>query len=305
MTSASSNSQIAIIGSSSMVGSRFAQLWQNKTQLISAELSSTPSIDLTKKGSVQEFFNTYEFETAILFSAFTDVDQAELQRNDKNGSCWKINVDGVRNVAKSCKEKKVKLIFISTDFVFDGQNGPYKEDDSAGPNMDQVSWYGISKLEGEKIVEELEDFIILRISYPYRAYFQGKEDFFKKSLSLYSENKLYPMFDDQTMTPTFIDDVAPALQLLLESDRKGVFHLASPTPGTPYEIIKNLIKTFGGDPKVVEKGSIIEFLKNGDKTPRPVKGGLIVDKIEKLGFVPTSWKKGIEQIYIQSKGKLI
>ncbi len=189
--------------------------------------------------------------------------------------------------------------------MFDGENGPYDEADPVGPNLDKVSWYGISKIEGEKIVEQLEDSIILRISYPYRAYFQGKEDFFKKNLSLYKENKLYPMFSDQTMTPTFIDDVAPAIKLLLENSQKGIFHLASSVVGTPYEIVKNLVKTFGGNPNAVKKGSIAEFLKNYKSTPRPVKGGLIVDKIEKLGFAPTSWSKGIEQIYKQSKGKLI
>jgi len=289
-----------------MVGSRFCALWPHPENLIKADLNGSPSVDITNAESVSKFFQDNDFFTAILFSAFTDVDAAEAQKGDKDGICWQINVRGVGHIVQMCKKHNRGLIFISTDFVFDGQNGPYGEEDPVGVNMDLVSWYGQSKIAGEKIItDELKDFVILRISYPYRAFFKDKDDFFKKILNLYKENKLYPMFDDQMMTPTFIDDVAPALQTILKSGQKGIFHLASPTQTTPYLITRKLIESVGGDPDAAQKGSIEQFLKGAGQTPRPVKGGLKVAKIESLGFVPTTWEEGIEKINVQTKGEQI
>lgn len=306
MTLKSSSSRLAVIGSSSMVGSRFCEQWPDPDNLIKADLNGNPSVDITSLESVSRFFQDNDFSTAILFSAFTDVDGAEEQRNDKKGICWKINVDGVKNIVQACKEHDRNLVFISTDFVFDGQNGPYDETAPVGPNMEYVSWYGISKIEAEKrVASALKDFIILRISYPYRAHFEGKDDFFKKILNLYKENKLYPMFDDQIMTPTFIDNLAPAVETILKSGQTGIFHIASPTQTTPYKITRKLIEVTGGDPNITQKGSIIDFLRGEGKTPRPVKGGLKVDRIEKLGFSPTPWEEGIDEIYQQSKGEPI
>ena len=300
MISASNISRIAVIGSSSMVGSRFCELWDKPANLITADLNGSPAVDITDNTSVSNLFNSYDFSVCILFSAFTGVDEAEKQRDDKNGLCWKINVDGVKNIAQNCRQKNIKLIFISTDFVFDGEFGPYGEDDAVGENLEKTSWYGITKIEGEKIVAaNLQDYLILRIAYPYRANFPAKDDLLRKTLKAYRDGDLYPMFNDQMITPTFIDDVAKGVKLLLEKDQKGIFHLASPAVVTPYELAKKLVKAFGGDPSKVKRGSIKEFLKTGNKTPRPTKGGLKVDKIIKLGFTPTGWELGINEIYKQ------
>jgi dTDP-4-dehydrorhamnose reductase len=302
-----SNSQIAVIGSSSMVGSRFCELSDQNFKLVKADLNDNVSIDITDKESVENFFQNNKFDAVILFSAFTDVDGAEKQRGDNQGLCWKINVDGVRNIVGSCRQHNKKLIFISTDFVFDGKNGPYSENDPVATEPNLVSWYGLSKIEGEKIIEEnLQDYIILRISYPYRANFPQKPDLFRKILDSYKQNNLFPMFDDQKLTPTFIDDLAAAIKALLEKDQRGIFHLASPQVSTPFEIAKFLIKTFNGDPNVVKSGSLVEFMQSGSaKTPRPVNGGLKVDKISSFGVTPTDWQKGIVAVHNQSEGETI
>lgn len=297
--------KIAVIGSSSMVGSRFCQLTRD-FNLAKADLHSSVSCDITATSSVEDFFKNYKFSQVILFSAFTDVDEAEKQREDKNGSCWQINVEGTENIVQACQKYGRKLIFISTDFVFDGTKGPYNENDLTGSNLARVSWYGITKIEAEKtITNRLDNYIILRIAYPYRSKFAGKDDIAKRILRLYQKGQLYPMFADQTITPTLIDDLTPAVKLLITTDQKGIFHLASPTLTTQYEFAKILIAKFGGNPADVKKGSLAKFLKEPGRTPRPLNGGLKVDKIVKLGFMPTSWQEGIEIIYQQSRGKLI
>lgn len=298
--------KIGIIGSSSMVGSRFCELAKNDYQLVKADLRGKISLDITSKASVANFFKNYEFQWLILFSAFTDVDQAQKQQGNKNASCWQINVGGTSYIIQACRQYSRKLIFISTDFVFDGASGPYNELDPTGPNLGKVSWYGITKIEAEKAIEsKLADYIILRISYPYRAKFAGKDDLAKRILRLYQKGQLYPMFTDQTITPTFIDDLAPAVKLLITKGQKGIFHLTSPMPTTQYKFAKTLIATFGGNPDDVKGGSLRQFLAQGAKTPRPLAGGLGVDKIKKVGFTPTNWQEGIKIIYQQSGGRLI
>ena len=307
MTSAS-NSRItcAVIGASSMVASRFCDLTEDQLNLIKADLNSQVPVDITQKKSVNDFFKNHDFDWILLFSAFTDVDEAEKQRNSKSGLCWKINVEGVKNVISECTRNNKNLLFISTDFVFDGSSGPYDEDSPVGPDFNKVSWYGITKLEAEKLIgKNLANYIILRISYPFRGPFNEKDDQIKRVLRLYDLGNLYPMFYNQTITPTFADDVAPAISLLLKKRAGGIFHLASPRTTNQLEFAAKVLEVFGKDAGKLTKGSIVEFLKEPSTTPRPVKGGLKVNKIKELGFSPTDWEKGIETVFLQSGGKLI
>lgn len=280
-----------------MVGSRFCEMAEGKFELIKADLNGSISLDITDKKKVDDFFQTQNFEHVILFSAFTDVDAAEEQRGDKSGSCWHINVNGSGNVAEAAEKFRKKLIILSTDFVFDGSLGPYSEEDPTGPDLNKVSWYGLTKIESEKQVSTKIDNIILRISYPYRANFQPKEDFARTILRKYKEDNLYPMFSDQTISPTYIDDVFPAIHLLVSEKHKGIFHLGSPLLTTPLEFAKELIRTFGESPDIIKEGSLASLLETEGNTPRPLKGGMKVKKITELGFRPTDFKTGIKELF--------
>ncbi len=292
-------SPIAIIGASSMVGSRFCELADKSFELIKTDLNGQISVDITDKKNVENFFAEQNFEYVILFSAFTDVDAAEIQRNDKNESCWRINVIGSENIVNVASKHKKKLIILSTDFVFDGSSGPYDEDDLYGPDLEKVSWYGQTKIESEKKVKTLTDSIILRISYPYRAKFPLKEDFARSILRKYEEKNLYPMFSDQTITPTFADDVFSAIEILISKRQKGIFHLGSPINTTPFDFARELINTSKGNPDKIEEGSLAELLKKPGSIPRPLKGGMKVEKMTNLGFKPTDYKLGIKELFAQ------
>ena len=307
MTSASSGmTACAVIGASSMVASRFCDLAKNHLALVKGDLNGKISIDITREKSVSDFFKNHKFDWVFLFSAFTDVDEAEKQRSSKSGLCWKINVEGVKNVVSECKKNKKNLLFISTDFVFDGARGPYDENSPQGGDLDKVSWYGITKLEAEKLIgKNLNKYIILRISYPFRGPFKEKDDQVKRILRLYDAGNLYPMFSDQTITPTFIDDLAPAISILINKNQNGIFHLASPRTTNHFEFAKKVLEIFGREPAKLEKGSIVDFLKNPSATPRPINAGLKVEKLIKLGFLPTDWEKAIEVVFSQSGGRLI
>lgn len=299
---------IAVIGSGSMIGQQFCQQAEKELNLnlIKADLHQDILVDITKSDSVNSFFKNNDFEWLILFSAFTDVNGAEEQRNDRNGSCWRINVDGVKAVADNCKEFGRKLIFISTDFVFDGSNGPYSEDDPPGPNFEKVSWYGITKLEGEKqILKTLTGFIIIRISYPYSGKDTGKDDFVLKLIKLYQKSELYPMYDDQVITPTFIPDIASAIKSLITENHRGIFHLASPTPTTQYHFALDLLSKLDGKSVALKKAKLKEALAKPGSTPRPLKGGLKIDKISQLGISCTTYQEGLKKAIITFRSQLI
>ncbi len=294
--------KIAVIGASSMVGSRFCELFNYQKSLIKADLNGQNPVDITSSQSLSAFFNNYDFQYVILFSAFTDVDAAEKQRNDQNASCWQINVEGVKKVIEQCAKTQRKLIFISTDFVFDGQNAPYSENAKRGGDLKKISWYAMTKINAEEEIEKsLNDYLIIRIAYPYRANFPAKQDFARQILEKYRNNSLYPMFTDQIFTPTFIDDLAPAFEVLIKSNSSGIFHITSPSPATPYDFAKELLTVFGMETLKLEKGSLVSFLKDNTKTPRPINSSLLTQKIADIGFRPTDWQSGIKAIYSQSR----
>lgn len=272
----------AVIGATSMIGSRFCELARDEFDLTQADLGAAVTVDITNRESVFSFFEIYYFDWLILFSAFTDVDAAEKQRNDANSSCWQINVEGTKNIARACKIHNKKLVYFSTDFVFDGESGPYREEDKPARNSKEISWYGWTKLKGE---EEIKDsgcqFLISRTSYPYRAKFNTKTDFVRNISQRLQNNTLYPMYIDQFLTPTFIDDIVIALQQLIRSGQFGIYNLVDSTTLSAYEAACEIAKTFDFDQKKIEKESIAKFqTENPQATKRPVKGGLKNNKIQ-------------------------
>lgn len=293
--------RVGIIGSRSMVGSQVCEELADDAgiELIKADIRDDIKIDITDKESVVTFFRDHAFGWVVLFSAFTDVNGAEEQRDDKKGLCYQINVEGSANIANACRAYNRKLIFISTDFVFDGANGPYNEGDPTGPDLNKVGWYGITKIIAEKNIQQIlpeSDVIILRIAYPYSGVDTGKDDLALGIIKLFDQGKLYPMYTDQIITPTFIPDISQAIKLLISRNQHGVFHLASPTATTQFEFASQLLKVVRGQKIELETAKLEDALSKSDIIPRPLKGGLKVNKIQKLGMNPTNWQEGISQV---------
>ena len=208
--------RLGIIGSTSMVATQACEQFEKDFNLsiVRADLNGGIAVDIRNQKSVEQFFQeqSANFDWVILFAAYTDVNGAEQQRGDKNGPCWKINVEGTGNVVEACNKYGKKLVFISTDFIFDGTNGPYSEEDPPGPDFSKVSMYGLSKIEGEKAGPT----VVIRIAYPYSGVNTGKEDLVLRDINWYRENQPYALYDDQILTPTFIPDVANAIMTIIK-----------------------------------------------------------------------------------------
>lgn len=296
-------SKILAFGADGLVGSRFTDLYHKDTQFITPKVTE---LDITDKKALLEFFaqNSTDFDSVINFAAITDVDGAEKERGNEKGLTWKVNVTGVENIAELCKKHSKYLIQISTDFIFPGNEenpGPYSEDDTPSESPEGVGWYGWTKKVAEERAAKIWDkTAILRITYPYRAQYAPKIDFARNILQLFDEGKLYPMFSDQQITPSFIDEIAKVLYLLVEEKKAGIFHSASADTTTSYEFASYLLEKARGVKVVVKKSSMRDFLKAPGRTPRPVLGGLKVEKTEKeLGISFMTWRVAVEELVSQ------
>ncbi|MBI5045071.1 MAG: NAD(P)-dependent oxidoreductase [Candidatus Levybacteria bacterium] len=279
------------VGISGLVGSRVKELL---TQYSWIGLSRENGFDIQIPDSVS--FSQYnQASWVVLFAAKADVDACELDReHGKDGEAWKINVEGARTVVNACRRDGKKLIYISTDFVFSGDDTPengYDEDDIPSP----INWYGHTKFEAEKIIQESGiDHIIVRPAYPYRAKFDSKKDFFRAILGRLQNNQPIKAITDHVYNPTFIDDIADAIGILLKEDKRGIFHVVGSQSLSPYESALEIARVFNCDANLIDKITRQEYFEG--KANRPYNLHMNNDKITKLGVTMRSFTQGLEEI---------
>ncbi|MBI4991562.1 SDR family oxidoreductase [Candidatus Gottesmanbacteria bacterium] len=289
--------KIPILGTglSGMVGSRIVELLSDKYEF--ADLSFNTRIDITSVDQVLEVFKNSEAATVLHLAAKTDVDSCEDDKIlTEEGPAWLVNVEGTRNIVEAAQKYHKRVIYISSDFVFDGTEDFYTEEDVPNP----VNWYGVTKYEGEKILEESGiSHTIVRLAYPYRANFPLKSDFVRRIIEAGKENEEIKSLTDHFFTPTFIDDFAKALDILLQKELPGIFHLVGSQTLTPYEAVGEVFETFG------LQGNIIpitraEYFRN--RAFRPCRLALKNDKITKLGVKMHRFDEGLLEVKKQMSG---
>ncbi|MBI4039692.1 sugar nucleotide-binding protein [Candidatus Daviesbacteria bacterium] len=309
---------IQITGATGLVGSRLVELLANKWNFVALDRqeaeNSARQLPIIKyqmldllSSPVEQIIADSASPYFLHLAAFTDVDAAEKQRGQKQDSlAWKLNVDATDRIARACRQSGKLLIYISTDFIFDGKKGPYKEDDQLVDSPDEISWYGWTKLAGEqKIQQSGVEAAVVRIAYPFRANYPQKLDFASRIIDLYKKDQLYPMFDDQELTPTWVDDLSLALDKILSDRLTGIFHVAAANGDkitiSPYDFAVMLLDRFFQAGHKVKRGSLAESLRSGKTTPRPVQGGLLTGKIENCGVKLSSVEQAIDQLYDQQQ----
>lgn len=293
--------KVLVTGGSGLVGSRFIELYAQKYGIT---VPRYPEFDLTKKETLAKAIAGIKPQKIINFAAYTDVSAAENQRGNKNADCWQANVEGVKNLVFLIDPAKIHLIHISTDYVFPGSDenpGPHGEDNVPEADPDLITWYGFTKAKGERIVNRTlgKERTVLRLVYPVRAKYPEKLDYLRKPLSLFDQGKLYPLFNDQQVTITYIDEACLALEKIIDNKIYGVFHASTPDLATPYDLVNYLIEKARGIKNAVKASSIDEFLKLPGNSPvRYAKyGGLKVEKTQKeLGIKFSPWRKVIETL---------
>jgi dTDP-4-dehydrorhamnose reductase len=248
-------------GLSGMIGSRFAELCAQKVEFVNLDLAT--GVDITKPDQIEEVLKKTTNSMVIHLAAFTDVSRAYQETGNKQGMVYQVNVVGTRNIAAACKKFGHYLIHISTDFVFDGtKQEAYTEADQPHP----IEWYGQTKFWAEEEVQKSgANAVICRTAFPFRARFDAKKDLVRSILSQLETNTLHPMFSDQIITPTFIDDLCVVMKVFSEKRPKGIYHCVGSTSLSPFELAQKIAAVFEikADIKSI---SFQDFLKTD---PRP------------------------------------
>ncbi len=293
--------KILITGASGLVGSRFVELYSSKYELLTPEY---PAFNLLEKAELEKYFDENRPETTIHFAAYTDVGGGEKQRGDKNRSCWQTNVQAVQNILDCFKSSH--LIHISTDMVFPGSAenpGPYAEDAVPETDSNKLNWYGFTKAEGERLVREKfgDKTTILRLIYPVRAKYDLKPDYLRKPLQQYDEGKLLPLFSDQQVSISFVDEICIVIDKIIATKTAGIYHASSSDTATPLELVSYLLLKTRHEPGPLKSWSIDEFFATGASPVRyPKFGGLSVKGTEeKLKMKFSTWREIIDKLVEQ------
>ncbi len=279
-------------GLSGLVGSRVVELLNSSYEF--EDISRKTDTDITNRDAVTSRIKNSEAEVVIHMAAFTNVDGAEEQKSlDEESEPWKMNVLGTEHVVAACEETGKKLIYISTDFVFDGEHTPeggYTEEDTPNP----VNWYATTKYEGEKRVQNAKSpWVIARIAYPYRAQFE-KNDFFRAMKNRLSQGLEIKAISDHKYCPTFIDDIATGFDKLIQAKVTGIYHMTGSQSLSPHDAALLIAKTFALDINLIETTTRGEYFQG--KAQRPFDLSMNNAKIKQLGVTLHGFEEGLQLI---------
>ncbi len=275
---------ILVLGANGMLGNDLVKTLGLRHEVVGKDFND---FDITNKGITREEILDILPQIVVNSAGFTNVDGCETEVE----KAFLVNAEGTKNVALACEEGKIKLVHISTDYVFDGKKkNPYLEDDIPNP----LNIYGKSKLKGEQYIKEImEDFLVVRTEWLY-----GKKgnNFVSTILKMAGVEKELKVVDDQIGSPTYTKDLAYAIDVLLKHNLKGVYHITNRGTCSWYQFaLKILELAHMEDVKVMPVGS--------DAYTRPAKrpaySALNCSKFEReTGLTLRPWKDALAEYFL-------
>ena len=246
-------------------------------------------LDITDKEAVENFFKNNKFDILIHCAAYTAVDLAE----DESALCYEVNTQATINLANACKEYNVKLVLISTDYVFDGtKEGFYEVDDLTSA----LSVYGKSKANAEKYIQNtLNEYFIIRISWVFGL--NGK-NFIRTMLNLAKTREEISVVSDQVGSPTYTKDVAKLIVAIAKTKKYGIYHATNEGECSWADLASYVFSTVG-------YRTAVKYIRSNEyktKAPRPLNSRLSKSKLDEMGFnrLP-SWQDAVNRYLIELK----
>ncbi len=230
------STRILVTGASGQLGKTIEELYANNEDKLDFTFVTKTELDITNREYLEQFFYHKNFDYCINCAAYTNVEQAEKTPE----IAFKVNAEGVKYLAKNCKENNTVLIHISTDYVFDGEKEePYTITDSPNP----INEYGNSKLQGEKYIQDiLKRHFIIRTSWLYSKTYGN--NFYKTILKkTKTESKLF-ITDEQVGCPTNTETLAKYIVNLIKKNTNafGLHHFCDTEAMTWYDFAEKVIK---------------------------------------------------------------
>jgi len=245
-------------------------------------------MDFTDPFSIHDVFEKIKPEVVVHAGAMSKPDECELDQM----KAYLVNVEGTVQLLINAEDIKSFFIFLSTDFVFDGERGMYNENDIPNP----VNYYGRTKLEAEEAVKEYEfDWAIVRTVLVYGINHSGHNNILKIVKEKLEKGEEYNIVDDQVRTPTYVEDLATGIVTIIEKKATGVFHLSGKDMLTPYQMAIKTAEILNLDSSVLKKVTAESF---SQPARRPLKTGFVIDKARKeLGYEPLSFEEGLKKTF--------
>ena len=239
-------------------------------------------LDITDSDAVESFVSQSGADAVIHCAAFTNVDIAETERE----TCHRVNAEGTLNIARSCAKHDIKMLYISTDYVFSGEGEkPFETDSATMP----CNYYGVSKLEGEKAVSEnCKKYFIVRVSWVFG---ENGKNFVKTMLRLSKEREEITVVNDQIGSPTYTKDLSKLLCDMIVTDKYGVYHATNEGFCSWAEFAAKIMELAGAKTRIIP----VTSSEYKSVAKRPANSRLSKKSLDNNGFerLP-DWQKALE-----------
>jgi dTDP-4-dehydrorhamnose reductase len=283
--------KILITGASGLLGKKLFEILSKNDEAAGTYFGNKNGgenfhfLDVSDKPAVETFIQKIKPEVIIHNAALVDVDYCEENKEPAK----RVNYDGTVNIIDMCKKYHLKLIYISSDYVFDGEAGPYVEESQTNP----VNYYGFTKLEAEKsVAQSLDNAIIIRPAILYGDDEGTKKNFISEVVSKLSRGEKVVVDNKILKYPTLTDDVCFVIKKLIDLDARGTFHVSGEEAVTRYEWALKIAQMYG-----FENKNILP-IKSLGKAKRPIDVRLLNDRVKRLiiSFNPTNVDEGIRKV---------
>ncbi len=292
--------RILITGANGLLGQTLVKTFEARSKVLATGIEEKPHLapvtweylplDITKMEDCKKLFQEFVPEIVINAASYTHVDDCEKNRE----LCWKVNVKAVENLGHLARRYDAHLIHYSTDYIFDGTEGPYGEDETPNP----LGYYGKSKLASENVLHQIApSFTILRTCVLYGTGYGVKKNFFLwVNENLRKGNKIN-VVTDQYNNPTLAEDLAIGTRLVIEESVQGVYHMAGKNYINRYDFALAIADVFNLRNDLI---SPIDSEQLQQQANRPPRGGLKIDLAGRdLGYTPRSVNDSL--IYLKWK----
>lgn len=300
--------RVLICGSNGLLGQRLALMLSSNTEyevlntshhrsfVFDHQLFDYTQLDITRKSDVKSLVSSFQPDVIINAASATNVDSCETHREE----AWKVNVVGVENLLEAARKSGIKLIHVSTDYVFDGKHGPYKEDDQPNP----INYYGKTKLAAENAIRMSDaPWAIVRTIVLYGTGISVKQNFALWVINSLKLGQQIRCVDDQISSPTYVSDLAFALVRIFELGRTGLYHVCGSEQLSRYDFALRAAEIFGLDKNLITRAKSAD-LKQPAARP-PVTGFITLKAETELGLKPMNATQGLTTLKqeLQLSGK--
>lgn len=287
--------KLIITGVNGLLGQKLCEQAQSKYDILGIDLQDEPftrkmkfeyhKLDLTIRKSVKDLILSYHPQYLAHTAAMTDVDGCEAQKE----LCWKTNVEAVENIAYAARKTGTKIVHLSSDYVFNGNNGPYVETDLPSP----LGYYGKSKLASENILIAMEvEHATVRTMVLYGSGANIRPNFVTWLVEKLKKGEPVKIVTDQYGNPTLADDLAHAIIQIIERNKWDLYHISGSEIIDRYHYALKIADIFKLNKSLITSITTPELHQ---MAPRPLKSGFILEKAETdLGVTMSNVEEGLK-----------